>query len=68
MGFCFIFTVLALIFSTVLTVILLILLIKMNKDEVIAFRKVVKVVLYVFASLMVLTATVPAGYYLSFAA
>lgn len=67
-GFCFIFTVLALIFSTVLTVILLILLIKMNRDEVIAFRKVIKIALYVFASLTALAVTVPAGYYLSFAA
>jgi hypothetical protein len=40
----------------------------MNRDEVIAFRKVLKIALYVFASLTVLAVTVPAGYYLSFAA
>lgn len=65
-SFCFIFTIFALIFSTAVTVILLILLIKMVREEVVAFRKAVKVGLYVCASLLVLTAMIPAGYYLAF--
>jgi len=64
--FCFIFTIFALMFSTAVTIILLVLLIKMRKEEVVAFRKAVKVSLYVCSSLFVLTATIPAGYYLAF--
>ena len=54
------------IFATAVTVILLVLLIKMVKEEVVAFRKAVKVSLYVCASLLIVSATVPAGYYLAF--
>jgi hypothetical protein len=38
----------------------------MRKEEVVTFRKAVKVGLYVCSSLFVLTATIPAGYYLAF--
>lgn len=64
--FCFIYTIFALLFSTAVTVILLVLLIKMRKEEVVAFRKAVKVALYVCASMFVVTATIPAGYYLAY--
>ena len=63
---CFAFTFIAVIFSTVLTVFLLVLLIKMGKEEVVAFRKSVKVSIYLFCSLIILAVTVPAGYYLAF--
>ena len=66
MSLCFAFTIIAVIFSTVLTIGLLVLLVKLAKEEVIAFRKSVKVGIYVCCSLLILAAIVPAGYYLSF--
>ena len=62
----FIFSVLAVVFSTIVAVILLVFLVKLAKDEVVAFRNGYKVVLYVNISLLILSLTIPAGYYLSF--
>jgi len=61
-----VFTILAVAFSTALTIILLVLIIKMGKDEIVAFRKSVKVSIYVLCSLLIISITVPAGYYLAF--
>ncbi len=62
----FIFSVLAVVSSTIVTVILLVLLIKLAKDEIVTFRHGYKVALYVNISLLILSVTIPAGYYLSF--
>lgn len=66
LSLCFVFTLIAVICSTVLIVILLVLLVKLIKEDVVAFRKSVKVSIYVCCSLLILAATIPAGYYLAY--
>lgn len=62
----FVCSILALVFATAIMIILLVKLVKLAKEETVTFRNEKKVVLYILISLLVLSATIPAGYYLSF--
>ena len=61
----FVHLILSAISSIVLVVLLISIVLKIKKEEVVFIRGPIKILLYIFASITVYTAIIPAGYYLT---